>query len=69
MDITAITTIISNVGFPIAACIAMFWYVNKQTDVHKQEIDKLTESLNNNTKALNKLVDALGGGEEDESRD
>lgn len=69
MDITAVTTIISNVGFPIAACIAMFWYVNKQTDVHKQEIDKLTESLNNNTKALNKLVDALGGGEEDESRD
>lgn len=65
MDITAITTIISNVGFPIAACIAMFWYVNKQTDVHKQEIDKLTESLNNNTKAVNKLVDALGGGSGD----
>ena len=61
MDISTISTIISTVGFPIAACIAMFWYINKQSDIHKQEIDKLSDALNNNTIALTKLTDAIGG--------
>lgn len=29
LDANAIITIISNVGFPIAVAIAMFWFVNK----------------------------------------
>lgn len=65
MDISTISTIISTVGFPIAACIAMFWYINKQSDIHKQEIDKLSDALNNNTIALTKLTDAIGGGADD----
>ena len=65
MDISTISTIISTVGFPIAACIAMFWYINKQSDIHKQEIDKLSDALNNNTIALTKLTDAIGGGGDD----
>lgn len=60
MDISTISTIISTVGFPIATCIAMFWYINKQSDIHKQEIDKLSDALNNNTIALTKLTDAIG---------
>lgn len=65
MDISTISTIISTVGFPIAACIAMFWYINKQSDIHKQEIDKLSDALNNNTIALTKLTDAIGGDGDD----
>lgn len=61
MDISAISTFISTIGFPIAACIAMFWYINKQSDIHKQEVDKLSDALNNNTIALTKLADAIGG--------
>lgn len=59
MDVTAITQFVSTVGFPIAACVAMFWMVNKQNDSHKQEIDKMSEALNNNTIALTKLTDKL----------
>lgn len=59
MDVTAITQFVSTVGFPIAACVAMFWMVNKQNDNHKQEIDKMSEALNNNTIALTKLTDKL----------
>ena len=29
MEIEAITTLISNMGFPIACVIALFWYLNK----------------------------------------
>lgn len=65
MDISTISTIISTVGFPIAACIAMFWYINKQSDIHKQEIDKLSDALNNNTIALTKLTDAIVGDGDD----
>lgn len=50
-----ITTLITNVGFPIACCIAMFYYMNKQAENHKTEIDKLNESLQGNTKVLTEL--------------
>ena len=66
MDVTAITQFVSTVGFPIAACVAMFWMVNKQNDSHKQEIDKMSEALNNNTIALTKLTDKLEGGKQNE---
>lgn len=52
--------LISSYGFPIVACGAMFWYMNKQTDVHKEEITKMTEALNNNTTALTRILDKLG---------
>lgn len=61
MDPTAITQMISTVGFPIAACCVMFWYMNQERESHKQEIDKLTEVLQANTLALTELKDAIKG--------
>ena len=74
MDITAITQVITSVGFPIAACLLMGWYIKTQTDhyredlstlnlQHKEEMDKITAALNNNTLALQKISDALIWGE------
>lgn len=60
MDASAITQIISGVGFPIAACLICFWYVNKLTETHKEEVNKLTDALNNNTLVMQKLCDKLG---------
>lgn len=56
MDVTAFSTLISTVGFPIACCVAMFWQMNKQTEMHKQEIDSMKEALNQNTQAITKLT-------------
>lgn len=61
---------ITSVGFPIVACIFMGWYVKYQTDnyrnevrdmqkEHKDEISKLSEVLQNNTLAIQKLCDKL----------
>ena len=47
--------LISSVGFPIAMCVYMTYTLNKQTEVHKQEIDELRTAINNNTMALNEL--------------
>lgn len=70
MDINSIVTVISSVGFPIVACIGLGWYVKYQTDnnnkevsemrrEHQEEISKVTDALNNNTLALQKLCDRL----------
>lgn len=66
--------VITAVGFPIFACLAMGYFIKNQIDSyradikelqtdHKQEIGKVTEALNNNTIALQKLVDKIEGGE------
>ena len=67
---SSIVQLISSLGFPIVACIALAWYVKYTTDQnnkevaemrkeHKDEISKVTEALNNNTLALQQLVDHL----------
>ena len=60
MDVGSITQIISTVGFPIAMCVALLWYIKEQSDKHKQETEKFTEALNNNTLVLQKLCDTIG---------
>jgi hypothetical protein len=60
MDINTVTTAISTLGFPIVMCGAMFWYMLKEKDSHKEEMNSVTEALNNNTLILQKLCDKLG---------
>ena len=69
-----ILTAVSTVGFPIVACIGLGWFVKYQTDQnnaevaemrkeHLDEISKVTEALNNNTLAIQKLTDMITRGE------
>ena len=62
MDFVSITQAIGTLGFPIAACIALFVYLMKESDAHKEEVNKLQEALQNNTIALTKLCDKLDKG-------
>lgn len=55
MDIQAISTLVTTIGFPIAACIALFVQNAKQAEQHKEEIGKLTDALNNNTNVMSRL--------------
>lgn len=60
MDVEIIIQIISTVGFPIAMCVALLWHIKDMADKHKQETEKFTEALNNNTLVLQKLCDSFG---------
>lgn len=60
MDASSIISVVSQVGFPIAMCLVMAWYIKYTNDQHKDEISKITEALNNNTLAVQKLCDKLG---------
>ena len=62
---------ISSYGFPIVACVAMFWYMNKEREAHQVEVKQLTAALNDNTikttqaldrntQVLERLIDKLG---------
>lgn len=57
--INDISGLISTLGFPIAMCLIMCYYINKINDAHKEETAKFAEALNNNTVVLQKLCDKL----------
>lgn len=57
--LTGITTVISTVGFPIAICLILLWYIYKLSEMHKSETKEFTEALNQNTLALQKLSDII----------
>nr|DAM44344.1 MAG TPA: YvrJ protein family protein [Caudoviricetes sp.] len=59
MDVNIITQIISNLGFPIACVIAMFWMLNKERDVHKAETAELSKAIENNTQVMTQVLDKL----------
>lgn len=65
-----IVQLISNVGFPIACCLIMFFYVSKSVEYHKEEISNLTKeykaeiselstAINNNTSVMQSLISTL----------
>lgn len=70
MDANTIMQMVGSMGFPIVACLGMAWFVKTNLDKtnerfdkiqteHKEEIAKVTEALNNNTLAIQKLSDKL----------
>ena len=71
MDFNAISDLISTIGFPIVCFLICGWYVKYREDKNDEKFDKLnsqhddesrrmTEAVNNNTLALQKLTDKLG---------
>ena len=64
MDVNAIMTMVQTLGFPIVCCGALFWRMMKESDNHKEEMEKVTDALNNNTQALIRLEESLKGEKE-----
>lgn len=80
MDIATIQTLVSGLGFPIVMVGAMSYYIKYLNDQHKEEVEninkryveqveKLTEALNNNTQVMTEIKAVLfkNGGIEHES--
>lgn len=72
--------IISQLGFPIAACAAMAWYVKYITDVHRKDMEELRkshqdaensikEAIVNNTIVMTRLCERMGEINENNARD
>ena len=71
-----IANIISSMGFPIAMCVLMCYYIkytqdnyrkdiNDLNEKHKEESIKLVQAINNNTIVIKELSERLINNEED----
>lgn len=43
---------ISTIGFPIAMCLIMFWFLNKEQENHKAEMLELKDVIARNNEVL-----------------
>ena len=70
MDANTLVTLIGSLGFPIVACVGIAWFFAKVNDnyrsdikemnsQHKEEMEKMTEAINNNTLVIQKLIDRM----------
>ncbi len=60
LDVQTLTQLIGSLGFPITCCIYLVYSNNKAAEKHANEVDKLRETVENNTKAMLKLCAKLG---------
>lgn len=59
MDVNNIAQLISTIGFPIAACCAIFYMMNKEREDHKNEVNDLKgviAEINSTLAALKQLI-------------
>lgn len=55
MDINTWSQLISTIGFPIAACCAIFYMMNKEREDHKNEVNTLKDVISNINETLASL--------------
>lgn len=70
VDVGTISTLIGSVGFPVALCIGVLWYLvklqqshkeelNELAKSHKSEMDSMTEAIQNNTVVLQQILEHM----------
>lgn len=60
MTFSDISTFFSTVGVPTGLCIYMIYVNYKNNEKHAEEIEKLRETVENNTRAMIKLCAKMG---------
>lgn len=55
MEYEAVLQAISTVGFPICMCLIMFWFLNKEQENHKNEVNELKDVISANNEVLASL--------------
>ena len=80
MNVGELSQLISSIGFPIAMCVLMCYYIkytqdNYRSDVndlnekHKEESTKLVQAINNNTIVIKELSERLLNKSEEVTND
>lgn len=76
MDFSALVQAVTSLGFPVVCCGAVMWYVKYLTDAnqaeiddinaqHREEMQQITQAVQNNTEALIRLTERLTGTGDD----
>lgn len=59
MDVQVIGQLVASLGFPIVASAALFWFINKQEERHKEEMNGMRKTLEENTSVLSSLKELI----------
>lgn len=59
MDMNALAPLITSVGFPIVACVGMFYYLTKVMEKRDEKMDKTIDELTKVVNENNKLIAVL----------
>ena len=54
-----ISTLITNLGFPIAVCCYLFYSADKKDEMHKEEVDAMRASIDSNTAVIGEIKTML----------
>ena len=57
--LSEVSTIITTLGFPIAVCLILFYYIYQQQKLHKEEVDGLKEEIAQLCMKLQTLTDKI----------
>lgn len=55
MELSELGQLIGTLGFPIVACCVVFWYLQKESENHKQEMNSMRDAVNANTSVIAEL--------------
>lgn len=55
MDLNTVVNMVSSVGFPIVCVFVLF-------KLYREEMQKMHEAIENNTRVIQNLIDHLNGG-------
>lgn len=55
VDIQTFSTLISTIGFPIACCVFMAWYMTDTAKKHREEVQEINKQHTEEVKEINRL--------------
>ena len=59
MNMSEIGSLISTLGFPIVASIALFWLNLKTSEMYSKSIEEMRETIEENSKIISELLSNL----------
>ena len=55
VDVQTCSSLISTIGFPIACCVFMAWYMTDISKKHREEVQEINKQHTEEVKELNRL--------------
>lgn len=59
VDVNTIGTLIGSVGFPVALCVGLLYYLFKVQKDHKEETDQLKDAINNLNTVMKQILEHI----------
>lgn len=59
MDANTIQQLISNLGFPIVACVALYYMNMKTTETYNKTMEDMKNTINKNTETMSNILKHL----------